>query len=135
MVSIRECKTGYNPLKFASILKGVLFALVIVILGCAIFGIIYHITPLSENTLSVTASILFYLSLFMGSIYAACEVGYKGLFHGVAVAVLFIILAWFVAVVFFSFRVDLLMIIQKAVFSCVAGAAGGVLGVGLSKNN
>ncbi|MBF7083319.1 TIGR04086 family membrane protein [Desulfallas sp. Bu1-1] len=133
MTPLREEKSGYFSFKLNAVFKGVIAALIITILGCTISGIFYHVTSLTEKTLPVTATSLFYLSIFLGSVFAAREAGCKGLLHGIAVALLFIVLGLLIAKAFLHMGVTSIMLLQKGFFSLMAGAVGGVLGVGLSK--
>lgn len=133
MVALKKETTGYPPLSFNAVLKGLMAALIITILGCAIFGVVYHVTALSEKTLPLTTGGLFYFSVFAGSLYAAREAGFKGLVHGIGVAVLFVIVGWFLAKAILHVNAAFFVVMQKTIVSCIAGAVGGILGVGLSK--
>lgn len=133
MVSIKEDRSGSRGLNFAAIIKGVLVALVIIVLGSALLGLVYQTTGVAEKTLPATSAVLFYLSIVIGSFMSARDAGARGLLHGVAVAVLFLLLGWLIAGLFFEFKATPGSLLLKGGLSVVAGAAGGVLGVGLSR--
>lgn len=130
---LREEKPGYSSFNSGAVVKGVIVALIITIIGSSISGVIYQVTALAEKTMPLTATILFYLSIFLGSVYTARVAGCMGLLHGVAVAVVFIFIGMVIAKVFLHTGVTSITLLQKGLLSLLAGAAGGVLGVGLSR--
>lgn len=132
-MSLKENRSGVSALNFSAVLKGVLVALVITVLGSALLGVIYQTTSLAEKTMPVTATLLFYLSLLAGSFMAARDAGSRGLVHGCAVAVLFVLLGWLLAGLFFKLDAVPGSLLLKGGLSILAGAVGGVLGVGLSR--
>lgn len=132
MAAMREQKTG-ALLNAGAVLKGLTAALVITVTGCALMGTVYHLTSLSEESLPQTSASLFYLSIFAGSIVASREAAYKGLLHGIMVALMFVLVSWLVAKFFMGHGVSFIYTIQKALISIVSGAIGGILGVGLSR--
>ncbi len=130
---LKNEKTTYPPLSLNAILKGVLAALIITVLGSALLGIAYYATSLGEKTLPLTSSILYYISIFAGSVLAARWAGYKGLVHGIGVAVIFMFLGWLIGHFLLHTTAAAGVVLQKAIISCLAGAVGGVLGVGVSR--
>ncbi len=133
VTQLKNEKTTYSPLSLNAILKGVLAALIITVLGSALLGIAYHVTSLGEKTLPLTSSILYYISIFAGSVLAARWAGYKGLVHGIGVAVIFMLLSWLIGHFLLNTAAAAGVVLQKAIISCLAGAVGGVLGVGISR--
>ncbi|WP_027363679.1 TIGR04086 family membrane protein [Desulfotruncus alcoholivorax] len=132
MAAMREQKTGAF-LSANAVLKGLVAALIITVIGCALMGTAYHLTSLSEASLPRTSASLFYFSIFAGSIVAAKEAAYKGFLHGVMVALMFVLISWLVAKFFMGLGVGFIYTIKKALISIVSGAIGGILGVGLSR--
>lgn len=130
---IKENRTGYLAVNWQAVFKGILAALVITFLGCIILGLSYHFTMLSEKTLPVTASVLFYTSIFLGSILAAWGAGHKGLLHGITVTIIFIILSMIIAKLFLQMGTSFPIIAQKGLIAVLAGAVGGIIGVSLSR--
>ncbi len=130
---LKDERMVYPVLNVSAVLRGVLAALVLTILGSALLGVVYQLTNLSEKTLPATATVLFFTSIVIGSFIAARVAGVKGLLHGVVVAVLFLLLGWLIAVVFFDFKAVAGNMFAKGGLSLLAGAAGGVLGVGFSR--
>lgn len=132
-MSLREERISYAMLNWQAVLKGILLALVITFLGCAISGLFYHLTMLSEKTLPFTATVLFYASVFWGSTFAARDAGNKGLMHGLTVAISFIILSIIIAKIFLQMDISSQMLLQKGFISMLTGAVGGITGVSLSR--
>jgi len=133
MVALKNEKTTYSPFSLSAIFKGVLAALIITVLGSALLGIIYYFTPIGEKTLPMTSSIIYYVSIFAGSVLAARWAGCKGLLHGIGVAVIFLLLSWLIAHLLLHNAAVNGALLQKMIISCLTGAIGGILGVGLSR--
>lgn len=133
MVSLNNEKITYPPLNLQAIMKGVLTALIITVLGSAVLGVAYHFTSLAEKTLPQASNILYYLSVFVGSLSSARWAGYKGLVHGIGVAVVFVLFGWLIANYLLHTQNLSNALWQKAIFSCLVGAVGGILGVGVAR--
>ncbi len=114
------------------VLRGTLLGLAVSFLGSALIGVGYYFTSLSENCLPWFAAGLFFFSVLVGAWSAASRAGKRGLFHGLGVAALFFILSWLLATTILPSQVMLVSMLQKLILALVAGALGGVLGVGSS---
>lgn len=133
MVALKEERVGLRAFSFTAVIKGVLAALVITVLGSALLGVTYQFTGIAERSLPVASAVLFYLSILAGSLLAARDAGAGGLLHGIVVAVLFLLLGWLIAGLFFNLQGAPGSLLLRGGLSCVAGAVGGILGVGLSR--
>ena len=122
-----------RTLKFSSVVKGALAALALTVLGSAITGAAYQLTSVAESTLPATSTALFYFSIMAGSFIAARDAGARGLLHGVAVALLFLLVGLFISSLLFDAKVAPGSLLLKGGLSGVVGAVGGVLGVWLSR--
>lgn len=87
---------------------------------------------MSEHSLPWFSAGLFFVSVLAGAWSAASRAGNRGLFHGLGVAVLFFLLSWLLAATILPIQVSFVPLIHKLLLSLVAGALGGVLGVGSS---
>jgi len=132
-MSLKDDRAGLSALSFSAITKGVLIALVITVLGSALLSVVYQMTGVAEKTLPATSVALFYMSILVGSFLAARDAGSRGLLHGVVVAVLFMLLGLLLAGLFFDFKTAAGNLLLRGGLSGIAGAVGGVLGVGLSR--
>ncbi len=132
-MALKEERAGYGALSFSSVVKGALIALVITVLGSALLGVVYQTTGLAEKTLPGISVALFYLSVFVGSFWAARDAGSRGLLHGVLAAVLIVLAGLLLAGLFFDFQAAAGNLLLRCGLSGFAGAVGGVLGVGLSR--
>lgn len=132
-MSLKEDRAGFGALSFSAITKGVLIALVITVLGSALLSVVYQMTGVAEKTLPATSVVLFYLSILIGSFLAARDAGSRGLLHGIVVAILFMLLGLLLAGLFFDFKTAAGNLLLRGGLSGIAGAVGGVLGVGLSR--
>jgi len=118
-------------LSAGAVLKGVLYALAVSLLLSTGAGLVYHFSSLPENTLPWLAAVILAASTFGGSLAAGRQAGSKGLYHGLAVGLLFFIVVWAVAALFVPGQAGL-NIICKLLIIVPGGALGGVIGVGLS---
>ena len=132
-MALKEDRAGFGALSLSAIIKGVLIALVITVLGSALLSVVYQMTGVAEKTLPGTSVALFYLSILIGSFLAARDAGSRGLLHGLVVAILFMLLGLLLAGLFFDFKAVAGNLILRGGLSGIAGAVGGVLGVGLSR--
>ena len=133
MANFTDEKTTSASFSLNAIFKGVLAALIITVLGCALLGIVYYVTSISETTLPLVASILYYISVFAGSVMAARWAGGKGLVHGIGVALLFILLGWLIGHFLLQTTMVVGVSLQKTIIAILVGAVGGVMGVGLAR--
>ncbi|KJS10843.1 MAG: hypothetical protein VR67_16225 [Peptococcaceae bacterium BRH_c8a] len=132
-MSLKDDRAGLGALSFSAITKGILIALVITVLGSALLSVVYQMTGVAEKTLPATSVALFYVSILIGSFLAAREAGSRGLLHGIVVAILFMLLGLLLAGLFFDFKTAAGNLLLRGGLSGIAGAVGGVLGVGLSR--
>ncbi|SHF50290.1 putative membrane protein, TIGR04086 family [Desulfofundulus australicus DSM 11792] len=114
------------------VFRGTLLGLAVSFLGSALIGTGYYFTRLPESSLPWFAAGLFFLSILIGACSAASRAGNRGLFHGLGVALLFFIISWLLASILFPSPILPVSLIQKLILAIVAGALGGILGVGFS---
>lgn len=119
-------------INFPAVVRGTVAALVISILGAAVSGLIFYFAELSERSLPLAGMGILFLSVFCGGLLASYVAGFKGIFHGVAVAVAFWGVSWLLATLFFPQGATFLVAFKKLAVAAVAGMLGGILGVGLS---
>jgi len=123
-----------NIINFKAILKGLLGALIVSFLLSILVTLLLHFTPLTEALLPSFATLIFFLSILLGSLISAKSAKSKGLIHGLGVGVIYlsctIIIGFFVATDSFSW----LMFAKKIVYTLVGGSLGGIIGIGLSHN-
>lgn len=119
------------PFSVGSVVRGTTLALLITLLLSTGFGIIYHFSSLSENTLPLFTAVILALGVFSGSLAAGKHAGNKGLYHGLAVGLLFFIIVWAVAALFFPGPASL-HVFYKLLIALLCGIVGGVIGVGIS---
>ena len=124
---------GQGPsFNFSAVYQGALITLIISLVFSVLFGLIYYLTSLTENSLPLVASGILCLSVLIGSSYAAAKAGAKGLYHGIGTAVIYFILVWIIAAVFLPSIITLAGFGTKFALTVICGAVGGTLGVSLS---
>lgn len=114
-----------------AVLKGTLYAVAFSLLVSAGAGVVYHFISGSEQTLPWSAAAILALSSFGGSLAAGREAGGRGLYHGLATALLFFLIIWLTAGFFLPGQA-VMGIYYKLLVISSAGALGGIVGVGLS---
>ncbi|RKO67198.1 TIGR04086 family membrane protein [Desulfofundulus salinus] len=114
------------------VLRGAFWGLAVSFLGSALIGAGYYFTSLSESSLPWFAAGLFFFSVLVGAWSAASRAGNRGLLHGLGVAVLFFLVSWLLATTVLPSQVMPVSLFQKLILALVAGALGGILGVGFS---
>jgi len=119
------------PVNLSAVLKGSLIALVSAVFFSFLLSFIYWLTPLSEATLGWLAFFIVGASTLGGAAIAGKEAGSRGLYHGLAVGLVFFSMSLAFSFVFFSGH-GCAGLWQEFLLAAIAGAAGGVVGVGLS---
>jgi putative membrane protein (TIGR04086 family) len=119
-------------LNWLAIIKGTLLSLAVSILGSVIIGLVYYFANFTESSLPWLINGLFFLSVFLGAGWTAQQAKNKGVFHGLGVAVLFLLLALITAAVFFSFSISMAPLGLKLILALAAGITGGMAGISLS---
>lgn len=120
-----------GPINVSAVLKGSFLTLAISLFLSIGAGIVYHFSSITEQTLPWSAAIILAASAFGGSLAAGKEAGNRGLYHGLAVGLLFFLAVWLAAGLLLPGQA-VLGIVHKLLISASAGALGGVIGVGLS---
>lgn len=119
------------PFSIRAVGRGIILALSIALLLSVCAGLFYHFSAFSEKSLPSSAAIILALGAFGGSLAAGRQAGNKGLYHGLAVGILFFIIVWATAALFVPGQAGLSLIYKFIVIMC-CGTVGGVVGVGLS---
>lgn len=120
-----------NQVSLSAVLKGTLLTVVLSLLFSVGTGIFYHFSAVTDQTLPWFAALILAASSFGGSLAAGREAGNKGLYHGLAVGLLFFFAVWLVAG-FLMPGLAVLSIFYKLLITLFTGVLGGVIGVGLS---
>lgn len=118
-------------ISFYAIIKGFFFSLVISLVLSIGTGAVYYLSSVSEKTLPWIAVSILALSCFGGSFAAGRDAGNRGLYHGLAVGFVFFIIVW-LAAGFVMPGQAIIGMFYKFVIALLAGALGGIVGVGVS---
>lgn len=120
-----------NNIKLKSILRGIVVALALSIVFSIVAGMLYHITTLTDRSLPWFAAAVLAASSFLGSASAGRNAGSNGIYHGAAVGIVFFVVVW-IAGSFFLAGAAGLGFVYKFMAAALAGALGGMVGVGIS---
>lgn len=135
---IRYKKTDKNTnqisgLSFSAIYKGTVVTLITALPLGLIAGLIYYLTSLSESTMPWVVAGILTLSVFVGGFFAASKVKYKGLYHGIGVAILCFMVIWLISALLIPSSITLSGFATKLALLLSGGSLGGILGVTLSQ--
>jgi putative membrane protein (TIGR04086 family) len=120
-----------TTINIAAVLKGVLLTIVFSLFLSVLTGVAYHFSSLTDQSLPWFSVAILAVSAFSGSLYAGRQAGNKGLYHGLAVGLLFFSTVWLSAGLLMPGQA-ILGIACKLLITSSAGALGGIIGVGLS---
>lgn len=120
-----------NTVNIAAVVQGTLLTIAVSLLLSTGAGTLYYLSSLSEQTLPWSAAVILAVSAFSGSLVAGKKAGTKGLYQGLSVGALFFFSVLLASGVLLPAQA-VLNIFAKLAISLAAGAAGGVLGVGLA---
>ena len=129
---MREKYSTGEGLQFRSVIKGIIWSLIITILLGLIISLILHFTALSENLLSSFSTFIFFISMFLGATIGARTAGSKGLIHGLYISISYFVLLIIIGLIWDPSGFSLFNLGKKFVFSFIAGALGGIIGIGLA---
>ena len=132
MALLKKEPPGTPLLNFHSIYRGTLTALLLSLLLSILAGLVYYFTSLAENTMPLAATLILFLSVAIGSGYAAKKARSKGLFNGLGVGITTFVIIWLVVGLLLPGNVLLSGVLSKLDLTLIAGALGGTLGVGLA---
>lgn len=114
-------------------LKGSLISVCVSLVAILLFAFIIKLTGMSKGLIKVINQIIKVLSIFLGTFFILRKTGQKGLLTGIAVGLLYTIIAFVVFSILngkFAFDITLLIDI---IFGAVTGAICGAICVNLKK--
>jgi len=109
------------------VLLGLGAAIVILLVLSGIFAIFLAYTPLSEGKIQGFGVLITIIAMFSGGIVTAGFSGKKGLYHGLALGICFILLLWIYTAAAGEVHAGLLAL--KSGYILLSATAGGILGV------
>ena len=113
--------------QFSLIVKGVLLASILAMFMSFVFGILLTYTSLPESELAI--NVIFGISTFIAALITAYRAGTRGLYHGLAVGLGFIVVVLILSSIFGSATPAWLKMGEKTILALVAGGIGGIIGV------
>lgn len=123
-----------NFIKFSSVLRGFTWALIISVVLSLIITLLLHFTAISETLLPSFATLIFFLSILLGSTICAKHAGNRGLFHGLLVGAFYLIFSLILSLLISTNPFSWFLLAKKIAYTFIAGALGGIIGIGLNNN-
>lgn len=119
-------------LEYGAIFRGLLGAFIISFLLSLLITFILFFTPLSEIFLTPLATLIFFTSILLGSTITAKKAGYKGLIHGIAVSLIYLLLTLSIGIFISADSFSGWLLTKKIIYAVIGGSIGGILGIGLT---
>ena len=116
---------------FKSVLRGLVWALVITIIISIIFSFIMNSIPMGEKVFNIIYVVISCLALVVGSIIAVKSYGSKGWIVGLAVGCIFYIVLYFIGILFGAEAALTIYDFIKFVLCLFIGLFSGMLGINL----
>ncbi|MFU7516883.1 TIGR04086 family membrane protein [Clostridium sp. HCS.1] len=116
---------------FKSVLRGLVWALVITIIISIIFSFIMNSIPMGEKVFNIIYVVISCLALVVGSIIAVKSYGSKGWIVGLAVGCIFYIGLYFIGILFGAEATLTIYDFIKFVLCLFIGLFSGMLGINL----
>jgi putative membrane protein (TIGR04086 family) len=113
--------------QFSLILKGILLASILALVMSLVFAVLLAYTSVPESALSI--NIIYCSSVFIAAFITAYQAGTKGLYHGLAVGLGFVLMVLILSFVFLSGAPSWLKMGEKTILALVSGGIGGIIGV------
>lgn len=115
------------------ILKGVLTALAITIIGILVFSVIYKFCNFSDNIIKIVNQVIKILSIFLGTLVVLKNNKTKGMIKGAIVGVIYMIFTYILFCLLvntFSISISLLF---DLIFASIVGVVSGIILVNIKK--
>lgn len=114
------------PKSTPPILDGILMASLLMVTFSIILGLLFYATPLSESWLHPASIIIVILSLFFGGRRTAKKAGKKGLVHGAAIGLIYLLIMFILSI---TKDISWFAFMEKSVYALIASGIGGIIGV------
>lgn len=112
--------------------RGLLWCIMFTVVLGFLSSLFLQYTPLSETLLPGLSTLIFFISMLLGSTIAARAAGRRGLIYGTATSI-----SYFLLTLAFGIAVDhsiftLAFFFKKLSLTAVSGILGGIIGVGMN---
>ncbi|SMB94617.1 putative membrane protein, TIGR04086 family [Desulfonispora thiosulfatigenes DSM 11270] len=121
-------------IKGRAILKGALGAIIISFVLTLIITLTLHFSSLSESYIPALASLIFFVSILLGSTISSKIAGSKGLLHGLGVGLTYLAFALIIGSFIAGDTFSGGLLAKKILYAVLGSGLGGVIGVGLAGN-
>ncbi|MGI6066140.1 MAG: TIGR04086 family membrane protein [Bacillota bacterium] len=125
-MGLRDRLTLFQEISFGSVMRGLIIAYVFMIILSLVLSLIFYLSPLSELWMKPFGVVAVTLALFCGGYGAGRSAETKGLYHGLLVGLLFLVL---MAVTSAGAGVSWSSFMLKSAYSLLAAVIGGISGV------
>ncbi|ATW24345.1 TIGR04086 family membrane protein [Candidatus Formimonas warabiya] len=125
-MAIRNKLSSTLPVGIKPVFRGLLVTYLLILILSLLLGLVFYFTPLSEIWMNSLGVAITTLSLFFGGRTAAKAAGNRGLFHGLIIGLIFVIL-----MILISFCKDIVWssVALKSAYALLASVVGGISGV------
>jgi putative membrane protein (TIGR04086 family) len=116
---------------FKSVLRGIVWALVVTIITTIIFSFVMNRVPIEEKIFNIIYVVITCLALVLGSVIAVKSYGSKGWIVGLAVGCIFYIILYILGILFGAEATLTIYDFIKFILCIFIGLLSGMLGINL----
>ncbi len=118
-------------IKLNAVIRGTLIALALSLILSVAAGLAYHFSSITAPAIPWLVVVVLAFSSFFGSICAGKDAGSMGIYHGAAVGLALFLIIFLVGGLFLT-GAGTVGVVNKLIITTIAGALGGMIGVGMS---
>lgn len=123
-----------NIINFNAVIRGFTWALVISVVSSLVITLLLYFTSISEALLPSFATLIFFISILLGSTISAKNAGNRGLVHGILVGFFYFIFSLILSLIFSADSFVWILFLKKITYTLIGGSLGGIIGIGLSNH-
>lgn len=113
-------------------LKGLFLSCAVAAFLGILAAVVVYFSPLKETVLDPLVNLILIIAVFVGGTYVAKTRGNRGLIGGITLGVMFFIIMFLITLIASPNLPDLKSFLQHMCVCVVAGALGGIFGIGLA---
>lgn len=118
-------------IKLNAVIQGTVMTLALSLIFSMAAGLVYHFSSITDPAIPWFVVGVLAVSSFLGSVSAGKNAGSMGIYHGAAVGIAFFLVVCLVGGFFLAGSVTV-GVVYKLIITTIAGAFGGMVGVGMS---
>jgi len=131
VAKVRVANRPSEGLNLKYVLLGVLTALVLAFVLSGVVGVIIYQGWLSDIHSPITMTVVSFVCLFAGGVYAGRRAGRAGWVHGALTGFLYLVLVSIIGLLVFDQLASVVVLLQRLAVGVALGAVGGTVGINI----